>query len=352
MPTPQELLEALKQVKYPGFSRDIVAFGMVKDIAVGGAGVTVQLAPPTDNAEVVAQIHRGVIDTLGPLVQVPVEVVIQRPAPATSLRSKPGIPGVQHVVAVASGKGGVGKSTVAVNLASALAALGQRVGLLDADVYGPSVPLMLGIRERPQSTDDKRLIPITKYEIKVMSMGFLVPDGHAVVWRGPMIDKLLTEFIKNVEWGELDVLVVDLPPGTGDAQLTMVQKVPLSGGVIVTTPQDVALLDVRRGVRMFEEVHVPVLGVIENMSYHVCGRCGHRAEIFSHGGGARMAKQFGVPFLGEIPLVREIREDGDAGTPLVVAQPGHPQSRVFVEIAEQVVGQLENRAKQQLSVEH
>jgi len=352
MPTPQELLEALKQVKYPGFSRDIVAFGMVKDIAVGGAGVTVQLAPPTDNAEVVAQIHQGVIDTLGPLVQVPVEVVIQRPATAAPLRSKPGIPGVQHIVAVASGKGGVGKSTVAVNLASALAALGQRVGLLDADVYGPSVPLMLGIRERPQSTDDKRLIPITKYEIKVMSMGFLVPDGHAVVWRGPMIDKLLTEFIKNVEWGELDVLVVDLPPGTGDAQLTMVQKVPLSGGVIVTTPQDVALLDVRRGVRMFEEVHVPVLGVIENMSYHVCGRCGHRAEIFSHGGGARMAKQFGVPFLGEIPLVREIREDGDAGTPLVVAQPGHPQSRAFVEIAEQVLGQLENRAKQQLSVEH
>ena len=350
MPTPQELLEALKQVKYPGFSRDIVAFGMIKDIGVGGASVTVQLAPPTDNPEVVAQIRQGVIDTLTPLVRVPVEVIIQRPAAGATVRSKPEVPGVQHVIAVASGKGGVGKSTVAVNLALALAAIGQRVGVLDADVYGPSVPLMLGIKERPKSTEDKRLIPITKYDLKVMSMGFLVPDGHAVVWRGPMIDKLLTEFIKNVEWGELDILVVDLPPGTGDAQLTMVQKTPLSGGVIVTTPQDVALLDVRRGVKMFEEVHVPVLGVIENMSYHICSRCGHRAEIFSHGGGARMAEQFGVPFLGEIPLVREIREDGDAGTPLMVTQPGHPQSRVFVEIAEQVVAQLKEKTARQLTI--
>ncbi|MBI3303419.1 MAG: iron-sulfur cluster carrier protein ApbC, partial [Deltaproteobacteria bacterium] len=276
--------------------------------------------------------------------------IIQHPAAAAPVRTKSGVPGVQHVIAVASGKGGVGKSTVAVNLALALAAIGQRVGVLDADVYGPSVPLMLGIKERPRSTEDKRLIPITKYDLKVMSMGFLVPDGHAVVWRGPMIDKLLTEFIKNVEWGELDVLVVDLPPGTGDAQLTMVQKVPLSGGVIVTTPQDVALLDVRRGVKMFEEVHVPVLGVIENMSYHVCSRCGHRAEIFSHGGGARMAEQFHVPFLGEIPLVREIRTDGDNGTPLVVANPSHPQSQVFIRVAEQVVARLEEKARRQLTV--
>lgn len=352
MPTPQELLEALKQVKYPGFSRDIVAFNMIKDIAVGGTGVTVQLVPPTDDPEIVAQIRQGVIDTLTPLVRVPVEVILQRPAAAARGRGKPEIPGVQYVVAVASGKGGVGKSTVAVNLALALAAIGQRVGVLDADVYGPSVPLMLGIKERPKSTEDKRLIPLTKYDLKVMSMGFLVPDGHAVVWRGPMLDKLLTEFIKNVEWGELDVLIADLPPGTGDVQLTMVQKTPLSGGVIVTTPQDVALLDVRRGVKMFEEVHVPVLGVIENMSYHICSHCGHRAEIFSHGGGARMAEQFGVPFLGEIPLVREIRADGDSGTPLVIAQPKHPQSLVFIEMAERVVEQLEKKAGQQLSIIH
>src|SRR5215510_8113443 len=349
MATPQELLEALRRVKYPGFSRDIVAFGMIKDIEVGGTGVTVQLAPSTDNAEVVAQIRQEVIATLTPLVRVPVEVVVQRPTTAAA-RSKPEVPGVQHVIAVASGKGGVGKSTVAVNLALALAAIGQRVGILDADVYGPSVPLMLGIKERPRSTEDKRLIPISKYDLKVMSMGFLIPDGHAAVWRGPMIDKLLTEFIKNVEWGDLDVLVVDLPPGTGDAQLTMVQKTPLSGGVIVTTPQDVALLDVRRGVKMFEDVHVPVLGVIENMSYHICSHCGHRAEIFSHGGGARVAEQFKVPFLGEIPLVKEIRTDGDNGTPLLVANPTHPQSQAFLRIAEQVVMRLEEKARRQLSI--
>lgn len=351
MPTPQELLEALKRVKYPGFSRDIVDFGLIQDIEIGGTRVTVHLTPSTDNPEIVAQIRQGVLDTLTPLVRVPVEIVLQRPAPvAMPLHPKPELPGIRYVIAVASGKGGVGKSTVAVNLALALLTLGQRVGLMDADVYGPSIPLMLGIKERPSSTEDKRLLPISKYGLKVMSMGVLVPEGHAIVWRGPMIDKLLTEFIKNVEWGDLDILLVDLPPGTGDAQLTMVQKTALSGGVIVTTPQDVALLDVRRGVKMFEEVHVPVLGVIENMSYHVCSHCGHRAEIFSHGGGARMAEQFKVPFLGEIPLVKEIRVDGDKGTPLVVANPSHPQSQAFLRIAEQVVLRLEEQARRQLAL--
>src|SRR5215510_4588579 len=288
MPTPQELLEALKQVKYPGFSRDIVAFGMIKDIEVGGTGVTVQLAPSTDNAAVVAQIRQEVIDTLTPLVRVPIEVVIQRPTRAPT-RSKPEIPGVQYIVAVASGKGGVGKSTVAVNLALALSAIGQRVGVLDADVYGPSVFLMLGIQERPRSTEDKRLIPITKYDLKVMSMGFLVPEGHAVVWRGPMIDKLLTEFIKDVEWGELDVLVIDLPPGTGDAQLTLLQQAAVSGGLIITTPQAVSTLDVVRGVAMFNQVNTPVLGIVENMSYYLCPKCGTREELFGHGGGERLS---------------------------------------------------------------
>jgi ATP-binding protein involved in chromosome partitioning len=347
MPTPQELLEALKQVKYPGFSRDIVSFGMVKDVLIGGTGVVVQLSPSTDNVETLAQIRQGVIDVLTLRVSVPIQVEFQRPAPvaAPPRAPKPEIPGILYVIAVASGKGGVGKSTVSTNLASALSSIGWRVGLLDADVYGPSIPRMLGIHERPQVTENKKLQPITKYGLKVMSTGFLVPDGQAVVWRGPMLDKLLTEFINNVEWGELDALLVDLPPGTGDAQLTMVQKTPLSGGVVVTTPQDVALLDVRRGVKMFTEAHVPVLGVIENMSYHVCRRCGHRAEIFSHGGGARMAEQFQVPFLGEIPLVQEIRVDGDAGTPLVVADPGHPQSLAFVQMARQVMMRLEERSR-------
>ena len=342
-PTPQQLRDALKQIKYPGFNRDIVAFGVVKDIAVGGAAVTVELAPSTGNAEVVETIRRSVSETLTPLVDLPVEIVIERPAAPTPAPAadKPAIPGVRHVVAVASGKGGVGKSTVSVNLAAALARTGQRVGVLDADVYGPSVPLMLGMTDKPKSTEDKRLIPVTRYDLRVMSMGFLVPDGHAVIWRGPMIDKLLTEFITKVEWGELDVLIVDLPPGTGDAQLTVVQKVPLSGGVIVTTPQDVALLDVRRGIKMFEEVEAPVLGVVENMSSHVCRACGHESHVFSRDGGARMAEEFGLPLLGRLPLVRDIMAGGDAGAPIVVAQPDHAQSRTFVDIARAVVLRLE-----------
>lgn len=353
MPTPQELLESLKSVKYPGFSRDIVSFGMVKDIAVGVSRVVVQIAPSTGNADVIAQVRSDVLAVLERLVELPIEIEILQPGgqagqarPAQlqphghAQPPKPQIPGIQHVIAVASGKGGVGKSTVSVNLAAALASMGKHVGILDADVYGPSVPLMLGLKERPKSTEEKKIIPLSKYGLKVMSMGFLLTDDQAVVWRGPMIDKLLTEFIRNVEWGELDVLVVDLPPGTGDAQLTMVQKAPLSGGVIVTTPQDVALADVRRGMQMFEEVHVPVLGVVENMSYLVCSSCGHKAHVFSHGGGAEVAKQFNVPLLGEIPLVRDIVQGGDAGIPIMVSQPEHPQSRVFVDIAEQVLKQL------------
>ena len=352
MPTPQELLEALKQIKYPGFSRDIVDFGIVKDIEVGGTGVTIYLAPSTENHEMLALLRQSVINTITPLVNVPVHVVLQRPEPgAVPAPPKPEMPGISHVVAIASGKGGVGKSTVAVNLALALSALGQRIGLIDADVYGPSVPLMLGISERPQSTEDKRLLPLVKHGLKVMSMGLLVPAGQAVVWRGPMLDKLLTEFIRNVEWGDLDTLLIDLPPGTGDAQLTIVQKTPISGGVIVTTPQDVALLDVRRGIKMFQDVQVPVLGVIENMSYHICGNCGHRAEIFNHGGGQRMAAQFKVPFLGEIPLERAIREDGDRGTPLVVVNPNHPQSQIFLAIAKELIMRLEQNARRQLSVQ-
>ena len=349
MPSPQELLESLKNVKYPGFSRDIVSFGMVKDIAVGVSRVVVQVAPSTGNTEVIDQIRRDVQATLAAQVELPIEVEILQPGggerptaqpQAHSLPPKPDIPGIQHVIAVASGKGGVGKSTVSANLAAALASAGQRVGILDADVYGPSMPLMLGLKERPKSTPEKKIIPLTKYDLKVMSMGLLLAEEQAVVWRGPMVDKLLTEFLRNVEWGELDVLVIDLPPGTGDAQLSICQKAPLSGGVIVTTPQDVALMDVRRGVQMFEEVKVPVLGVVENMSYLVCSSCGHQAHVFSQGGGRQVAEQFQVPLLGEIPLLRDIVSAGDSGAPLVVSQPEHPQTRAFVDIAAQVLRQL------------
>jgi ATP-binding protein involved in chromosome partitioning len=343
MPTPQEILEQLKKVKYPGYTRDVVSFGMIKDIEVATAGVTVTLAPPTDDPQVLTEIREAIVRTVTAMGFGTVQVAMTQPerVQRRAAAGPAGVPGVQHVIAVASGKGGVGKSTVAVNLALALRGLGLRVGLLDADVYGPSVPLMLGLHERPASTDDKRIIPLEKFGLTVISMGLFIEAGQPIIWRGPMINKLLTQFLREVEWGELDVLVLDLPPGTGDAQLTIAQQVPLSGGVIVTTPQDVALLDVKRGVTMFQQVNAPVIGVIENMSYHLCPGCGDRAELFGHGGGAKMAQQFDVPFLGEVPLVRAIREHSDTGEPLVIAEPQHPQSVVFTEIARQVWAQLQ-----------
>ena len=354
MVTPQQVLEALKQVKYPGFARDIVSFGMVKDIEVSSRGVNVILAPTTAREEIVQQIRALVAATVSQMPGVPaVEVTVTAPEqPARRVQQGPaGVPGVAHVVAVASGKGGVGKATVAVNLALALSQLGHRVGLLDADVYGPSVPLMLGLTERPQSTENKRIIPLERFGLKVISLGLFIADGTPVIWRGPMINKLLTQFLREVEWGELDYLVLDLPPGTGDAQLTITQQVPLDGGVIVTTPQDVALEDVKRGVKMFQQVNAPVLGVVENMSYYLCS-CGDRAELFGHGGGAAVAKQFNIPFLGELPLVRELREAGDNGKPLVAANPEHPQSLAFRAIAQKVVDAVAARPAQALPTIH
>ena len=355
MVTPQQILEELKKVKYPGFTRDIVSFGMIRDIEVGSAGVNVLLAPTTAHEETVQQIRDAVAATVSAIPGVRA-VHVTLSAPEQPQRRGPtgplGVPGVRHVIAVASGKGGVGKSTVAVNLALALADLGHRVGLLDADVYGPSVPLMLGLRERPRSTEDRRIIPLERFGLKVISLGLFIDDQTPVIWRGPMINKLLTQFLRDVEWGELDYLVLDLPPGTGDAQLTITQQVPLTGGVIVTTPQDVALLDVKRGVTMFQQVNAPVLGVVENMSYHICSGCGARAELFGHGGGERMAQEFGVPFLGEIPLVREIRAAGDTGKPIVAADPQHPQSQAFRAIAERIVVEIAARPEPTLPTIH
>jgi ATP-binding protein involved in chromosome partitioning len=335
-------------VKYPGFNRDIVSFGMVRDIQIGSHGVTVELSTSSGTEEAMDAIRRGIADLIGAATGLPVEIVVEttRPEarPAASARPKPSIPGVGAIVAVASGKGGVGKSTVAANLACALAAKGLRTGLLDADVYGPSVSMMLGIEGAPPVREDRRIVPAERFGVRAISMGMFVGERTPVIWRGPMVTKLITEFFRNVVWGELDYLVLDLPPGTGDAQLTVAQQVPLAGGVIVTTPQDVALLDVRRGITMFEQVQTPVLGIVENMSYHLCNGCGARAELFGHGGGERMARQFGVPFLGEIPLVRAIRVAGDAGKPIVVADPEHPQSRAFFEVAGAVDAQVRERA--------
>ena len=355
MVSPQQVLEELKKVKYPGFSRDIVSFGMVKDVLVGSTAVTVVLAPTTARDGVVEEIRGAVVRIVGQMPGVPaVEVTVTAPEqPQRRMQAGPaGIPGVSQIIAVASGKGGVGKSTVAVNLALALAQLGQRVGLLDADVYGPSVPIMLGLSERPQSTEDKRMLPLERFGLKIISLGLFIADGAPVIWRGPMINKLLTQFFRDVVWGELDYLVLDLPPGTGDAQLTITQQLPLSGGVIVTTPQDVALEDVRRGVKMFQQVNAPVLGVVENMSYYVCSGCGDRAELFGHGGGQAVASQFDIPFLGEIPLEPEIGEAGDNGKPIVAAQPEHPQSRAFRDIAQRIMTELSARPAAHLPTIH
>ena len=264
----------------------------------------------------------------------------KRGAIATIGRGRPearAIPGVAKIIAVASGKGGVGKSTTACNLALGFARLGLKVGVLDADVFGPSMPRLFGISHKPGlAADGQRLVPIEKFGVKVMSIGFLVEEGAPVVWRGPMVMSALTQFLREVEWGELDVLVVDMPPGTGDAQLTMAQTVPLSGAVIVSTPQDLSLIDARRGMAMFKQVDVPLLGLIENMSYFVCPHCGGRSDIFSHGGARHEAEAHGAPFLGEIPLDMTIRETSDGGAPVVVSAPDSPQAQAYIAVAERV----------------
>ncbi|MGZ3320243.1 MAG: iron-sulfur cluster carrier protein ApbC [Xanthobacteraceae bacterium] len=258
--------------------------------------------------------------------------------------SAQGVPGVEAIIAVASGKGGVGKSTTAVNLALGLAALGLRVGILDADIYGPSLPKLLAIKERPQTLGGTRLKPITRYGLTVMSIGFLIDEETPMIWRGPMVISALTQMLREVEWGTLDVMVVDMPPGTGDAQLTMAQQVPLKGAVIVSTPQDLALIDARRGISMFKRVNVPVLGVVENMSYFLCPQCGTRSDIFSHGGARHEAERLGVPFLGEVPLHMTIREKSDAGLPVVATEPDGPLAKIYRDIAAKVRDQLKGGA--------
>ncbi len=260
-----------------------------------------------------------------------------RSGPAAQGNSeKPGVPGVGAIIAVASGKGGVGKSTTAVNLALALKANGLKVGILDADIYGPSLPRLLHLTGRPEPVSGRVLKPLEGYGLKVMSMGFLVEEETPMIWRGPMVMSALTQMLREVAWGELDALVVDMPPGTGDAQLTMAQQVPLAGAVIVSTPQDLALIDARKGLNMFRKVDVPVLGIVENMSYFLCPSCGERSDIFGHGGARAEAEKLGVPFLGEVPLHMEIRARSDAGTPVVVSEPGGPHAALYREIATKV----------------
>jgi ATP-binding protein involved in chromosome partitioning len=340
--------KALAAVKDPASGRDVVAAGMVQGLVVrdGMVHFALQVAreaaasmePVRAAAEAAARAVPGVISATAVLTAHRAEAA---PAARPAAPRGPAGPGpmllsdVRAIIAVASGKGGVGKSTTAVNLAVALAADGLKVGLLDADIYGPSLPQMLGTRERPRS-EGQRIIPLTRWGLKAMSIGFLVEEETPMIWRGPMVMGALEQMMGQVAWGPLDVMIVDMPPGTGDAQLTMSQRVPLAGAVIVSTPQDVALLDARRGVRMFEKVNVPVLGLIENMSFFCCPNCNHRSDIFSHGGAKREAERLGVEFLGELPLKLEIRELADAGTPIVMARPDSDEAQTYRRIARRV----------------
>ncbi len=334
MITSEKILEALRAVQDPDLHKDIVTLGFVQNLVIDGDRVSMDIVLTTPACPVKDRLRdeaAAAMQTIGVK-----NAEIRMTSKTVARDASQLLPGVEHVIAVASGKGGVGKSTVATNLALTLHRLGARVGLLDADIYGPSIPLMMGIQDRPKVLDGKRLEPLVHHGIQMMSIGFLMPDDQALVWRGPMVAQALTQFMRDVVWGELDYLIVDMPPGTGDAQLTLSQVIQLTGAVIVTTPQDVALIDARRGVGMFQKVNVPILGIVENMSYYVCPKCQHRAEIFSNGGGQKAAAEYEVPFLGEIPLDLETRVAGDAGTPIVAARPESQNALAFLEVGKRL----------------
>jgi ATP-binding protein involved in chromosome partitioning len=336
-----EVRDALSTVKYPGFSRDIVSFGLVKGIRIAGGDVTIQLALATNDPSIPQTIKTDAEKALRELSGVQnAKVLIDIHAPpagtGTATVGATRLPGIKHVIAIASGKGGVGKSTVAANLAVALQKTGGRVGLCDCDIYGPSISLMFGSRDRPMATEDNRIIPVEQYNLRLMSMGFLLDDTSPAILRGPMVTRYTQQFLRQVEWGELDFLVLDLPPGTGDIQLTIVQTVALAGAIIVTTPQEVALIDARKAATMFEKVNVPVLGLIENMSYFLSPSDGKRYDIFGSGGGEREAKRLHVPLLGQIPIDIATREGGDRGIPIVAEAKNSPITAEFMRVAERI----------------
>jgi ATP-binding protein involved in chromosome partitioning len=348
------VLEQLRRVKGPDLTGNIVDLGLVSEIVISGSKVFFSVTVPSDRAEELEPLREAAeravlgiegVDKAGVVLTAakkggspsPQAAPTPKPAPQAPPQGGPrkpaGIPGIGAIIAVASGKGGVGKSTTAVNIALALKTLGLKVGILDADIYGPSMPRLLRITGKPTTVDGRTLKPMENYGVKVMSMGFLVEEDTPMIWRGPMVMSALNQMLKEVEWGELDVLVVDMPPGTGDAQLTMAQTVPLAGAVIVSTPQDLALIDARKGLNMFRKVEVPVLGIVENMSYFVCPDCGSRHDIFGHGGAQKEAERLGVPFLGGIPLDMKIRETSDSGEPVVVSDPDGSHAEAYRKIA-------------------
>jgi ATP-binding protein involved in chromosome partitioning len=347
--TKEQVLDALRAVRHPRSGADVVAAGMISGVVVRDANVGFAIEVPPAEAGELEPLRReceAAVKALPGVASATAVLTAERapggarpaqPPPELGARARaptqPLVPGVKAIIAVASGKGGVGKSTTAVNLAMGLKLAGLEVGLLDADIYGPSLPRMTGVTQRPAATDGRKLAPMQAYGVKVMSMGFLVDEDAPMIWRGPMVQSAIQQMLADVDWGPLDVLVVDMPPGTGDAQLTMAQQVPMAGAVIVSTPQDIALLDVKKAINMFRKVDVPILGVVENMSYFCCPNCGHRAEIFAHGGARATAQRFGVDFLAEIPLDPMIRELSDDGRPVVVARPDSPQADSYRQLA-------------------
>ena len=340
----EAVFEALGKIKYPGYSADLLTLGIVEDVQpLQNGGYAILLRQASENDDLMKRLAESVHHAISHDLGVPnVELRVRRIE--AELGEKTGrvrLEGTKYIVAVGSGKGGVGKSTVAANLAAALAQLGMSVGLLDADIYGPSIPMMYGTEdERPKSAGGNTFFPIEKYGVKMISIGFFLTDKAPVIWRGPMVMGAVRQFLKDTLWGTQDFLIVDLPPGTGDAQLTLAQQVALDGAVIVTTPQDVALLDATRAVKMFRQLHCPLLGVVENMSYFICPDCGERDELFGHGGGERMAAQEGTALLAQVPIYPEVREAGDKGMPIVVANPKHPASQAYLELARKIVAEM------------
>jgi len=346
-PKQEELLNILKKINYPGFSRDIVSFGIVKEIIINDSTILVSLILPKEDKKIEAEISEGVNNALKEVpgvsdVQVEIGIREQSQKSQDTASTSKKLPDIKYYIAVASGKGGVGKSTVAINLALAISKKRENVGLMDADIWGPSAPIMMGaLNERPVTTGNQKILPIDKLGLKLMSIGFLVNEEEAVIWRGPMVHGAIKQFIEDVEWEGTDYLVIDLPPGTGDAQLSLAQTVPLSGGVIVTTPQDVALIDVKRGILMFQKLNIPVIGIVENMSYLELPDIDTPIDIFGRGGGKKMAEKFNVPYLGEIPLDPDIRIGGDTGKPIIESKPDSKAAKAFVDIADKVLDFLE-----------
>lgn len=351
------VMTALRSVQEPDLKKDVLSLSMVRDLKIDGDAVSLRLAMPTPMRPVQPIIQNAVRDALARIGAKHIEMKVDssvpekgRPAPA-----KQGVPGIKHIIAVTSGKGGVGKSTVAANLATALAQQGSKVGLLDSDVYGPNIPTMMGIHELPSARQEEGrgelIIPLEAYGVKVMSMGFLTKGDQPLVWRGPMLHSVVNQFLMNVDWGQLDYLVVDMPPGTGDVQLSLTQLVPVSGAVVVTTPQEVSLQDVRKAILMFEKVSVPILGIVENMSFFICDGCDKRHAIFGTGGGQRLADKFRTRLLAELPLSSAVREAGDAGAPIVVREPESVQAKAFNELARSVTSSLLAATTQQVQVD-